>query len=226
MDLVAFAAFFIAVVLAVPYTVFLTLRLFRPELRPEDLTGLQQILIQALMDVVLVGFIFLIIKVLHGRPILQSLHWQSAEEFPVLWLISAGIFLALTVLLVSTLFPTPAESPLEKLLTTPESIVAFVLFGVALAPILEEIIFRGFIYTLLADVYSPGVAVPITAVLFAALHGLQLRGNLPALGVILLVGYVLTIVRQRSNSLIPSVIMHTTYNATIFGLAALGELVQ
>jgi membrane protease YdiL (CAAX protease family) len=226
MDLVAFAAFFIAVVLALPSGIFLTLRLFQPELRPTDLSGLQQILIQALMDVVLVGFIFFIIKVLHGRSILQSLHWHSSEKIPVLWLISAGAFLAMTVLIVSTLFPPPTESPLEKLLTTPESIVAFVIFGIALAPILEEIIFRGFIYTLLADVYSPGVAVPVTALLFAALHVSQLRGNLPAVGVILLVGYVLTIVRQRSNSLIPSVIMHTTYNSMIFGIAALGELFQ
>jgi len=42
--------------------------------------------------------------------------------------------------------------------------------------------------------------------------------------VILLVGYVLTIVRQRTHSVIPSVIIHTAYNAMIFGAAALGAL--
>jgi len=226
MDLVAFAAFFAAVYIALPVAAFVTIRLFKPGLQPTDLTGLQQIVIQALMDLLLVGFIFFVIKVLHGRPILQSLHWHGSEKVPVLWLMSAGAFLAITVLIVSTLFPPPGESPLEKLLTTPESIVAFVVFGIALAPVMEEIVFRGFIYTLLADIYSHRVAVPVTAVLFAAVHISQLRGNLPAVGVILFVGYVLTVVRQRSNSLLPSVIMHTTYNAMIFGLAALGELFQ
>ncbi len=59
-------------------------------------------------------------------------------------LIAAGAFLAITVLLVSSFFPTPSDSPLEKLLTTTPSIVMFVVFGIAAAPILEEIIFRGF----------------------------------------------------------------------------------
>jgi membrane protease YdiL (CAAX protease family) len=222
MDLIAFAAFFIAVMVVIS----VMLRFFRPGLQPSDLSGLQLVLIQALMDIALVGFIFFVIKVLHGRPILQALHWHSSGKIPVVWLICAGAFLAMTVLIVSTLFPQPTESPLEKLLTTTESIVAFVIFGIALAPLLEEIIFRGFIYTLLADVYSPRIAVPVTAIIFAAVHGSQLRGNLPAVGVILLVGYVLTVVRQRSDSLIPSVIMHTTYNAMIFALAALGELLQ
>jgi membrane protease YdiL (CAAX protease family) len=94
------------------------------------------------------------------------------------------------------------------------------------APLLEEIIFRGFIYTLLADLYSPRVAVPITAVLFAGLHVSQLRGNLPAVLLILFVGYILTLVRKRSNSLIPSVIMHTAYNSMIFGISALSTLVD
>ena len=226
MDLVAFAGFFIAVVVALPSAIFLVLRLFRPGLQPTDLSGVEQISIQALMDVVLVGFIFFMIRVLHGRQILETLHWRHTEKIPVMFLISAGAFLAVTVLIASTLFPTPSESPLEKLLSTTPSIVAFVFFGIAMAPLLEEIIFRGFIYTLLADVYSPAVAVPITSVLFAALHVSQLRGNWPAVVLILLVGYVLTVVRKRSNSLIPSVIMHTAYNAMIFGIAALGALLE
>jgi len=40
------------------------------------------------------------------------------------------------------------------------------------------------------------------------------------------VGYVLTVVRKRTDSLIPSVIMHTTYNAMIFGLPALGSMLS
>jgi membrane protease YdiL (CAAX protease family) len=226
MDLVAFAAFFLAVVAILPAGIFLILRLLRPGLQVADLSGVEQILIQAFMDIVLVGFIFFLIKVLHGRPIRESLHWASPAKLPVGSLIAGGAFLALTVLIASMVFPPPTESPLEKLLTTTESIVVFVVFGIALAPLLEEIIFRGFIYTLLADVYSPKVAVPVTAVLFAGLHLSQLRGNLPAVLLILFVGYVLTVVRMRSNSLIPSVIMHTAYNAMIFGIAALSTLVD
>ncbi len=220
-DLIAFAAFFISVVIIVPFTIFVVLRLFRPELQVADLSGVEQILIQAFMDMALVGFVFFLIKVLHRRPIRESLHWHTREKIPVARLIAGGCFLALTVLIVSTVFPPVAESPLDKLLTTTSSLVVFVIFGIVVAPLLEEIIFRGFIYTLLADVYSPGVAVPVTAILFAGLHLSQLRGNWPAVLLILVVGYVLTVVRQRSDSLVPSVIMHTAYNSMIFGVAAL-----
>jgi membrane protease YdiL (CAAX protease family) len=92
------------------------------------------------------------------------------------------------------------------------------------APLMEEIIFRGFLYTALADVFSPRVAVPVVSVLFAGLHVSQLRGNWPAVFLILGVGSVLTLVRQRTDSLIPSVIMHTAYNTMIFGISGLSML--
>src|SRR5204862_494139 len=132
-DLVAFAAFFVAVVVILPGAIFLLLRLFQPGLEFGDLSGVEQILIQAFMDIVLVAFIFFLIKVLHGQPILESLHWPSREKVRAARLIGAGAFLALTVLMVSTIFPPPTESPLEKLLTTTESIVVFVVFGIAVA---------------------------------------------------------------------------------------------
>jgi membrane protease YdiL (CAAX protease family) len=115
---------------------------------------------------------------------------------------------------------------LEKLLTTTPAIVVFVVFCITMAPLLEEIIFRSFIFSALRDLTGSRMAIPITTVSFAALHLTQLRGNWPAVAVILLVGYVLTIVRHRTNSVIPSVIIHTAYNSMIFGAAALGALVS
>jgi membrane protease YdiL (CAAX protease family) len=118
----------------------------------------------------------------------------------------------------------PADSPLEKLLSTPFSILVFSVFGIAFAPFLEEVIFRGFVFTALVDIAGPTAGVLVTATLFAALHAIQLRGNLAAVGVIFLVGLVLTLVRYRTNSVVSSIIMHTAYNAVIFGISALGTL--
>jgi len=223
-DLVAFFAFSVATVFFLPGAVFLVLRLFHPGLQVENLSGVQQILIQALMDMVLVGFIVFLVAAVHRMPILRTLCFVRNEHLRIGRLIFSGFFLAVTVLAISLFFPTPSESPLEKLLTTTPSIVLFVVFGIAMAPLFEEIIFRGFIFSALSDLLGWRVAVPITTVLFAALHLTQLRGNWPAVAVILLVGYVLTIVRQRTHSVIPSVIIHTAYNAMIFGAAALGAL--
>ena len=224
LDLALFAVFFLATLIFLPLASFRFLRLFQPDLRMENLNGIEQILIQAAMDLVLVGFILFLIARLHSQPVLRTLRWVRKEHLQAVRLIGAGAFMAITVLLVSAFFPEPGDSPIERLLTTTPSIVVFVIFGIAFAPLLEEVIFRGFLFAALADVYGFRAAVPVTAVLFAGLHVSQLRGNWPAVLVIFLVGYVLTLVRQRTNSLIPSVIMHTAYNAMIFGISALATL--
>lgn len=216
-DLAVFAAFFLAVSLIFPVGIVL--------LGIDTTSGVVLILLNALMDGLIVGFIVFLIR-LHGMPLLETLRWRRKEGIHVGWLISAGVFLALTVLIVSSLFPAPTDSVFDQFLTTPAAMAAFAFFGIAVAPLLEEIIFRGFLYALLADLYSPRLAVPVTALAFASLHFLQLWGNWAAMFLILVVGYVLTTVRQQTDSLIPSVIMHTSYNALIFGLSAVGSLLE
>jgi membrane protease YdiL (CAAX protease family) len=225
-DLIAFAAFFVGVLFILPIALFLVLQSFNPGFELADLSGVVQILLQGFLLLLLLGFIVFVIRVVHRQPLLESLHWVRREEFSVVFFAAAGAFLAITVLIVSQFFPPLDESPLEKLLSTPASIVVFVIFGIVVAPLLEEIIFRGFLYTVLADVFSPGVAVPVVSVLFAAVHVSQLRGNWPAVFLILSVGAVLTSVRRRTDSLIPSVIMHTAYNTMIFGIAAISSLLE
>lgn len=219
-DLIAFAVFFVATVLFLPGGAILFYRFFQPDLAMENLSGVQLILIQAFMHFLLVGFILFLVFV-RGEPLLRTLHFIRKEDLRAGPLIGGGVFLAVTVLIVSTFFPPPSDLPLEKLLTTTPSLVLFVIFGIVFAPLLEEIIFRGFIFTALMHLYGWKVAVPVTSVLFAALHISQLAGNLPAVALILLVGYVLTVVRYRTDSVIPSIIIHTTYNATVFAAGVL-----
>ncbi len=223
-DLAAFAGFFLAAVLLLPMAVFLLFRMLRGS-SPTGPSGLEIILAQALIDIAVVGFICFVIR-LHGLPVLRTLRWVRTPNFHVGTLILTGAFLAVTVLLTSLLFPAPPESALDRILTTPASIAAFVFLGIVVAPLMEEIMFRGFLYTVLVDLYGPGLAVPVTSLAFAGLHFLQLWGNWPAMFLILAVGYILTNARRRTNSLIPSVIMHTAYNTMIFGISAISLLVE
>ena len=70
------------------------------------------------------------------------------------------------------------------------------------------------------------LAVPGTAFLFALLHSLQLWGNWLAILLIFAVGFVLAFVRYRSGSLIPGLVVHISYNSTLFAMYALGMLLQ
>ena len=220
LDLAAFAVFFLLTWLALSVVAALVSD------SPSNAAGIYQLLLSVFLDVLVVGFIFYLVRILHGQPLLVTLRWNHKEKVSLVSLILTGTLLAIAALIVSGIFPPPPDTVFDKFLTTTPSLVLFVVFGVAVGPLLEEVIFRGFIYTLLADVYSPTVAVPITSVLFAMMHVSQLRGNLPAVLLILGVGYALTVIRKRSNSLIPSVIVHMTYNSLILGISALSTVMQ
>jgi len=226
MDLIVFSVFFGLTVVFLPLGAFYVMRTFRPGLRIEDLTTVEQIVLQGVMDLVLVGFIMFLVKGVHGRRFLETIHWYRQHPFNTGSLISLGATLAITVLLVSALFPSPQQTPIEKLITSSRSLYVFALFGIAVAPLFEEIIFRGFLFKVFEDMYSRKLAVPVTATLFALLHAIQLWGNLAAIGLIFVVGYILALLRARSGSLIPSWIVHTSYNAMLFGMYAISTIVQ
>lgn len=225
-DLIAFGSFFLLTLLFVPPILVTIMRMFVPGLSATDLPGEAQILIQAVLDFVWVGFIFLLIKVIHRRGILESIRWVRTQQFHAGKLVVLGATLAIGVLVVSTFFPPTSAPPIEKLVESTKSVVLLVIFGIALAPITEEIMFRGFFFNALEDFGGPRLAVPCTAVLFALLHAPQLWGSWAGIALIFVVGYVLSIVRNRSNSLIPSFVVHVSYNSMLFGASALGALLQ
>ena len=85
------------------------------------------------------------------------------------------------------------------------------LFCIALMPaIWEEIAFRGLIQGRLESVVGRTEALWLTAALFAIIHASWL--SLPYL---FLLGLVLGILRQRSQSLLPGMVLHGVHNAAV-----------
>jgi len=226
LDLVVFAVFFALTVLLLPFAVIRVWRIFRPDLRLADLTATDQVLLQGVMNLVIVGFIVFLVRVVHRQSFTETIHWFRNHGFGTGFLISLGATLAITVLIVSSFFPAGEPPPIERLLSSTTAMYVFAIFGVVVAPLFEEIIFRGFLFKVLSDIRGPGTAVSMTAILFALLHLPQLWGSWAGVVLIFVVGYVLSLVRQRSNSLIPSFIIHTSYNGMLFSVFALSTLVQ
>jgi membrane protease YdiL (CAAX protease family) len=225
-DLIVFALFFGLTVALLPVAAIYVLRIFRPHLRMSELTTNDQIVLQGIMDLVLVAFIMFLVKIVHRGRFLETISWTRSRLYGPGSLISLGTTLAITVILTSNLFPTPNPTPIEKLISSTESLYVFALFGIAVAPLFEEIIFRGFLFRVFFDMGGAKLAVPGTAFLFALLHSLQLWGNWLAILLIFAVGFVLAFVRYRSGSLIPGLVVHISYNSTLFAMYALGMLLQ
>jgi membrane protease YdiL (CAAX protease family) len=87
------------------------------------------------------------------------------------------------------------------------------LTGIVIAPLVEEIFFRGFIYTGLREKYGWIAAALISAGLFAAVHLQPI--TIPP---IFLMGLIFAYLYQRTESIWPAVIMHFATNT--LGLAA------
>jgi len=213
-------------VLFLPITALRVWHIFNPELRVADLTAVDQVILQGLMNSVLVGFIAFLIKVVHRQSFVETIHWFRNHQFSTGFLISLGATLAISVLLVSSFFPAGEPPPIERLLSSATAVYVFAIFGIGAAPLFEEIIFRGFLFKVLFDIGGSGTAVSVTAILFALLHLPQLWGSWGGVILIFIVGYILSFVRLRSNSLIPSFIIHTSYNTMLFGVFALSTFVQ
>jgi membrane protease YdiL (CAAX protease family) len=225
-DLIVFGVFFVLTVFLLPLGAMRLWHVFDPGLQIADLTAVDQVLLQGTMNVILVGFIAFLIKVVHKESFLETIHWFRTPNFATGFLIALGATLAISILIASSFFPPSEPTPIEKLLSSTKAIYLFALFGVGVAPLFEETIFRGFLFKVLYDIGGPSVAVPSTAVLFALLHVPQLWGSWAGVALIFVVGYILSAIRQRSNSLIPSFIVHTSYNAMLFGVFAMSTFVQ
>lgn len=105
--------------------------------------------------------------------------------------------------------PLPVELDLEQL-----AVVTFLLV-VVVAPVVEEVFFRGFLFRALAQRLGFWVAAAASAALFSVAHlDAALAG--PAF----LSGIVFAWVYWRAGSLWPAVLAHTSQNAIAFGLAA------
>ena len=225
-DLIVFGMFFGLTVLVLPAGLIWLWRLINPNLKADQLTAVDLVLVQGIMNLALVAFIAFLVKMVHKRLFRETIHWYRNYDFTTGFLVGLGAMLAVSVLIVSSLLPHETPPPIERLLSSSSAMWIFAVFGIGVAPLFEEIIFRGFLFKVLYEMRGPKVAVPVTAVLFALLHVPQLWGSWAGVALIFVVGYILSLVRERSNSLIPSLIMHTSYNAMLFGVFIVSTLVQ
>ena len=89
------------------------------------------------------------------------------------------------------------------------------LFGMTLAPLIEELFFRGFLYPVLARRIGVVLSVLFTAIGFSLIHVPQLAQAWGPVLIVFIIGLALTIVRAVTKSVAAGVLMHMAYNGTI-----------
>lgn len=113
---------------------------------------------------------------------------------------------------------TNTDTLLQEAKTMPLTVIGALAGSVFVAPLCEEIFFRGFLFGGLLRGMRPVVAVVVSALLFAIAHAL-----IGSFAPLLLIGLVLAVVRWRTGSLWPGMAIHLCNNAlaTILVISAL-----
>ena len=169
-------------------------------------------------------FLYFIFKAVLGlrysRPVFAALGWIRSS-FPPGFAIAGGVVLAFAVAGLAALLKTPkVQSPIESLMNSPLLLGCFAVMAVTIAPLFEELFFRGFLQPLLTRRLGTVAGILLTAVLFGSLHAPEYSLAWQYAVAVSVVGVVLGWVRLRARSIIPSTIMHGAYNG-VFVVALL-----
>ncbi len=172
---------------------------------------------QALAYLLVLAYMYILVtRERHRRDFLAAIHWNWPSNPAVYVLV--GFMLSVALQLLASRLPIPKNLPIDTFFRTPAEAWALTIFGITLAPLMEELYFRGFLYPVLERSIGLPAAVFITAVAFAALHSSQLSNSWGPVLVIFLVGMVLTMVRAKKNSVAAGLLIHVAYNGTISAL--------
>ena len=173
-------------------------------------------------------FLYVTLSLLRGHSFWECLGWRKIHpkvgELPrnPLVYFAAGCGLSLFVAIVSSRMKTPENIPIEELFRYRHTALLFMAMAVLVAPLVEETLFRGYLYPLFARSFGVAPGIVLTGVLFGLMHGTQLGWTWGLVGVLVFVGIVFTIVRARTGSVFASYLMHLGYNSLISAFAILG----
>ncbi len=134
--------------------------------------------------------------------------------------ILAGFFLL--SLAVGSVLPEQ-ENDLMRMLRSSRYIVFLVAFMATFtAPLVEEVVYRGVLFSSLQRSAGIRPAVAIVTIMFAMVHLPQYWPSVSTMILLTTLSLILTVVRARTENLLPCVILHTIFNGLQSILLILG----
>jgi uncharacterized protein len=152
----------------------------------------------------------------------MGLHSQHLRSRLILGLLAGAVLFAASSvmeLLLSRLGIQQTQLQLFQSIqaaSVPEFMLVL-LAGAVIAPVVEEIFFRGYVFRAYLDQKGLKQAFFFSAALFALIHL-----NIPAMIPIFVMGLLLAYFYYRTGSIIPSIVAHGVNNAAAFVLLYLG----
>jgi uncharacterized protein len=146
----------------------------------------------------------------------RPISWRTAIKIGI----GVGIGILILTLILTPLLEPGREQGVTPDTWQPEHAAAYIANGIVIvmvAPIVEELTFRGLGYSVLAR-YGRWVAIIGTGLAFALAHGL-----VDAFPLLAAFGFGLAYLRSRVDSVYPGMIVHGLFNAVALTVAVSGK---
>ena len=204
---------------------------------------------QAAWYVITLAFCVLIFPLLWQRSFFDGLEWRASAAVRQRWRLFGAALACFGVAIIDEIvLPGPTNTPIDQTFRMPGAVWLLFVFGVTLAPLIEEIAYRGFLLPALCTAYDwvveqltgslaprvdsngrprwsmPAMVVAsiVSSIPFALMHGDQTAYSLGPFLLLVCVSMVLSWVRLGTRSLAASVLVHSSYNLLLFSLMFLG----
>ncbi len=183
-------------------------------------------------------FLYVTLGVLRDSPFWRSLGWKRLNPDPgggkgSPWMyFLCGCGLSIFVVIASSRVKDVEHAPIQEFFKSREGAILLMGMAVFVAPLVEETIFRGYLYPVLARIFAAvaeffGMESPrtiragmvfsilLTGFLFGLVHAPQLGGNWGLVSLLVLVGVIFTFARAWTGTVVASFLLHLGYNSMI-----------
>jgi membrane protease YdiL (CAAX protease family) len=133
--------------------------------------------------------------------------------FKVVHLIAIIVFFFGTAYFLNQFIPEQENDMLRMLRSSRQVVYAIAILATFTAPIVEEVIYRGVLFSAFQRSFGVNFAVASVTILFAVVHVPQYWPSYATIFLLLILSLFLTIIRARTGNLLPCIVTHAVFNA-------------
>src|SRR2546427_2032604 len=183
-------------------------------------------------------FLYVTLAVLRDSPFWRSLGWKKLKSDPAggqgrPWMyFLSGCGLSIFVVIASSRVKDADHVPIQEFFKNRAGALSLMAMAVLIAPLVEETVFRGYLYPVFARITSAvlqffcmefcsatrtGVVASIlmTGILFSLMHAPTLGWTWGLVSLLTLVGVIFTFARAWTGTVLASFLLHLGYNSMI-----------
>lgn len=153
---------------------------------------------------------------------LKTLGWDGGGVR--MWMAYPAILIGFFAVayVVSAYFPEQDNELLRMLRSSRSALYITAFLATFTAPFVEEVVYRGVLYSSFQRLLGSPASFLIVTFLFALVHVPQYYPSYSTIFLLVLLSLTLTTIRVKTNNLLPCIILHTLFN----GIQSVGLLLQ